>query len=57
LKLQDIPGVGAKLSEKLIAHYGGEGAALKALLEGDVAGVAAFRGMSLRQATALVQRA
>jgi hypothetical protein len=57
LKLQDIPGVGAKLSEKLIAHYGGEGAALKALLEGDVAGLAGMRGMSLRQATALVQRA
>lgn len=57
LKLQDIPGVGAKLSERLVAYYKDEEAALEALLEGDVAGLMGMRGMSLRQATALVQRA
>jgi len=57
LKLQDIPGVGAKLSERLIAHYKDEDVALEALLEGDVAGLMGVKGMSLRQATSLVQRA
>jgi DNA mismatch repair protein MutS2 len=57
LKLKDIPGVGAKLNEKLVAHYGDEEKALEALLKGDVAGLLGMRGMSQRQATALVQRA
>lgn len=57
MKLQDIPGVGAKLSERLIAHYKDEDSALEALLEGDVAGLMGVRGMSLRKATSLVQRA
>ncbi|OPY55314.1 MAG: DNA-binding protein MutS2 [Methanosaeta sp. PtaU1.Bin055] len=57
MKLKDVPGVGAKLTERLIAHYGDEQAALGALLEGDVAGLLEMRGMSERQATALVQRA
>lgn len=45
------------MTERLIAHYGDEQAALGALLEGDVAGLLEMRGMSERQATALVQRA
>jgi len=57
LKLKDVPGVGAKLNERLLAHYGDEDAALEALLKGDVAGLLKMRGMSERQATALVQRA
>jgi DNA mismatch repair protein MutS2 len=57
LKLKDIPGVGAKLNERLAAHYGDEDAALEAILKGDVAGLLGMRGMSSRQATALVQRA
>ncbi|MGC9515713.1 MutS-related protein [Methanocrinis sp.] len=57
MKLKDVPGVGAKLKEKLAAHYGDEDAALEALLKGDVAGLLGMRGMSPRQAIALVQRA
>jgi len=57
LKLKDIPGVGAKLSDRLVAHYGDEEKALEALLAGDVAGLLQMRGMSLRQAAALAQRA
>jgi len=57
LKLKDIPGVGVKLNEKLAAHYGDEDSALEAILAGDVAGLLRMRGMSSRQATALVQRA
>jgi len=57
LKLKDVPGVGAKLKEKLASHYGDEDAALEALLKGDVAGLLGVRGMSPRQAIALVQRA
>ncbi len=57
MKLKDVPGIGAKLNERLIAHYGDEGAAMEALLKGDVAGLLKMRGLSERQATALVQRA
>ncbi|AET63807.1 DNA mismatch repair protein, MutS family [Methanothrix harundinacea] len=57
MKLLDVPGVGSKLSERLITRYGDEEAALEALLRGDVAGLIEMRGMSERQATALVQRA
>lgn len=57
MKLKDIPGVGAKLNEKLVAYYGDEDAALESILKGDVAGLLGMRGMSQRQATTLVQRA
>jgi len=57
LKLKDIPGVGVKVNERLVAHFGDEDAALEAILKGDVAGLLGMRGMSQRQATALVQRA
>jgi len=57
LKLKDIPGVGARLEEKLVAHYGDECRALDAFLAGDVAGLLAVKGMSQRQAVNLVQRA
>jgi DNA mismatch repair protein MutS2 len=57
LKLKDIPGVGAKLAERLVAHYGNEEEALESLLKGDVAGLMGIKGMSQRQAAALVQRA
>lgn len=50
-------GVGAKLSDRLVAHYGDEEKALEALLAGDVAGLLQMGGMSLRQAAALAQRA
>ena len=57
MKLKDIPGVGAKLAERLAAHYGDEEKALEALLAGDVAGLMGIKGMSQRQAAALVQKA
>ncbi|MDF0592894.1 DNA mismatch repair protein MutS [Methanotrichaceae archaeon M04Ac] len=57
MRLIDVPGVGAKLNERLAAHYGDEDSALEALLRGDVAGLQGMRGMSQRQAVALVQRA
>ena len=57
MRLIDVPGVGTKLNERLAAHYGDEDSALEALLSGDVAGLQGMRGMSQRQAVALVQRA
>ena len=57
MKLKDIPGVGARLAERLAAHYGDEEKALEALLAADVAGLLGMRGMSQRQAAALVQKA
>jgi len=57
LKLTDIPGVGARLKDRLVKHYGDEDGALKALLKGDVPGLMALRGMSERQAVSVVQKA
>ena len=49
--------MGAKLEERLVTHYGDEDRALDVLLEGNVAGLLAVKGMSQRQAVNLVQRA
>ena len=57
MKLTDIPGVGARLKDRLVKHYGDEDGALKALLKGDVPGLMALRGMSERQAVSVVQKA
>lgn len=57
MKLTDIPGVGARLKDRLVKHYGDENVALKALLKGDMPGLMALRGMSERQAISVVQKA
>jgi len=55
LKLVDLPGVGSRIRERLIEHYGSEENALQAILDGDVTGLT--RGLSERQALLLVQYA
>jgi DNA mismatch repair protein MutS2 len=53
LKLVDLPGVGSRIKERLLEHYGSEEKALEAVSRGDVAGLA--RALSERQALSLVQ--
>lgn len=53
MKLTDLPGVGSRIRERLIKHYGSEDAALDAVLKGDVAGL--MHVVSERQALSLAQ--
>lgn len=53
MKLTDLPGVGSRIRERLIEHYGSEGDALDAVLRGDVAGL--VQVVSERQALSLAQ--
>lgn len=53
MKLTDLPGVGSRIRERLIEHYGSEGDALDAVLKGDVAGL--MQVVSERQALSLAQ--
>jgi DNA mismatch repair protein MutS2 len=53
LKLRDLPGVGSRIRERLTEHYGGEDAALDAVLKGDVVGL--MQVVSERQALSLVK--
>ena len=55
MKLLDLPGIGSRLRQRLIEHYGGEQEALQAVLRGDVAGLGMV--LSERQAISLVQYA
>jgi hypothetical protein len=55
LKLVDLPGVGSRIRERLLEHYGSEENALEAVSRGDVAGLSMV--MSERQALSLVQHA
>ncbi len=55
LKLLDLPGVGSRLKERLLEHFGSEERALEAVSKGDVAGLC--RVLSERQALSLVQHA
>lgn len=57
LKLMEIPGVGVRLRDRLVEHYGNEEDALDAILGGDVAGLLSVVKMSERQAVSLAQRA
>lgn len=53
MKLTDLPGVGSRIRERLIEHYGSEDDALDAVLRGDVAGL--IHVVSERQALSLAQ--
>ncbi len=53
MKLTDLPGVGSRIRERLIEHYGSEDDALDAVLRGDVAGL--MQVVSERQALSLAQ--
>jgi len=55
LKLLDLPGIGSRMRERLLEHYGSEERALEAVSKGDVAGLS--MAMSERQALNLVQHA
>jgi DNA mismatch repair protein MutS2 len=55
LKLVDLPGVGSRMRERLLEHYGDEEKALQAVLNGDVPGLC--KALSERQALSLVQYA
>ncbi len=53
MKLKDLPGVGPRIKERLVEHYGDEGAALGAVLKGDIASL--MHVLSERQALSLVK--
>jgi DNA mismatch repair protein MutS2 len=53
LKLADVPGVGPKIRERLMQHYGCEESALDALLRGDVSDL--INVLSERQASSLAK--
>ncbi len=55
MKLVDLPGVGARIRERLLEQYGDEDRALQAVKDGDVAGLC--KALSERQALLLVQYA
>lgn len=55
MKLTDLPGVGARIRERLIEQYGDEEAAVQAVLSADVVGLC--RALSERQALLLVRHA
>lgn len=55
VRLQDIPGVGPRLGERLISHFGNEDLALKTIIDEDMAELRAL--MSERQAVSLVRSA
>ena len=54
MKLIEIPGIGARIKEKLIDRFGSEEAALEAILKGDVPSL--LDVVSERQALSIVQR-
>jgi hypothetical protein len=53
LKLTDLPGVGSRIRERLVEHYGSEDEALGAVLRGDVVGL--MQVVSERQALYLAK--
>jgi len=52
--LIELPGIGEKMSSKLIDHFGSEGAALDVLRKHDVASLSAVPGISEKYAVALI---
>ena len=53
LKLLDLPGIGSRIRERLMEHYGDEEKALHAVSSGDVASLT--NALSERQALTLIQ--
>jgi DNA mismatch repair protein MutS2 len=53
LKLVDLPGIGTRIRERLMEHYGDEAKALEAVSRGDVASLT--KALSERQALTLIQ--
>jgi DNA mismatch repair protein MutS2 len=53
LKLVDLPGIGSRIRERLLEHFGSEECALETIMRGDVA--ALVRVLSERQALSLAQ--
>jgi DNA mismatch repair protein MutS2 len=53
LKLVDLPGIGSRIRERLMEHYGDEEKALQAVSKGDVASL--MKILSERQALTLIQ--
>ncbi|MFX1564333.1 MAG: helix-hairpin-helix domain-containing protein, partial [Promethearchaeota archaeon] len=56
-RIGQIPGVGAKLAKKLIATFGSEDAAIKAIVNAQVATLAGIPGVGKRKAMSIVQEA
>jgi dsDNA-specific endonuclease/ATPase MutS2 len=55
--LREIHGIGGKVAEKLIEHFGTEDAALQAIYEGDIASLAEVSGVSHNFALSLARDA
>ncbi len=53
--LNDIPGIGEKMTRRFIEHFGTEQNALEAILSGDVASISCMEGVGQRYAISLVQ--
>ncbi|AEH59975.1 DNA mismatch repair protein MutS domain protein [Methanosalsum zhilinae DSM 4017] len=57
INLQDIPGVGDKMAQRLIKHFGNEEITVTAILDGDIASICEIEGISHRFAVSLVHEA
>ena len=57
LALQDIPGVGSSLADRLSRTLGSEDAVIEALDRGDVASLTAVEGLSANRAIRLIKAA
>ena len=57
LALQDLPGVGSSLADRLSRTLGSEGAVIEALDRGDVASLTAVEGLSANRAIRLIKAA
>lgn len=53
--LQEIPGIGDKMSKRFVEHFGSESQALDAILEGDIASISEVEGIGQRYAISLIQ--
>ncbi|TQD27043.1 helix-hairpin-helix domain-containing protein [Methanolobus vulcani] len=53
--LQDIPGIGDKMSKRFVEHFGSEVQALDAILAGDIASISEVEGIGQRYAISLIQ--
>ena len=56
-RLQEIPRVGEKLADRLIAHFGSEDKAINAIIDGDIAEIARIDGVGQKFAVKIVQEA
>lgn len=53
--LQSIPGIGEKMAQRLISHFGDEEKAIAAIMDADIAGISEVEGIGRRYAISLVQ--